>query len=78
MPLRTRRWTGPAARAPLLALTLWIGGVGGVAMASENGDVALPKPSLEGEVPIERLLALRRSVHECAFRAIVNTCFARM
>jgi SagB-type dehydrogenase family enzyme len=43
------------------ALALWLGGV---AMASGNGAVALPEPSLEGKVPVERALALRRSVRE--------------
>ncbi len=32
-------------------------------MASGNGAVALPEPSLEGEVPVERALALRRTGH---------------
>jgi SagB-type dehydrogenase family enzyme len=36
--------------------------MGEVAMASGNREVALPEPSLEGEVPVERALGLRRSV----------------
>jgi SagB-type dehydrogenase family enzyme len=61
MPLRNRLFdrTGPAALARLFAVALCMRGV---AMASGNGEVALPKPSLEGEVAVERALALRRSV----------------
>jgi SagB-type dehydrogenase family enzyme len=40
--------------------------MGGVAMASGNGTVALPEPSLDSEVSVERALALRRSVREFA------------
>ena len=61
-----RGWTGLGrlcAVALCFALALWLGGV---AMASGNGDVALPEPSLEGEVAVERALALRRSVREFA------------
>jgi len=35
-------------------------------MAAGDGDIALPKPRLEGEVPVERAMALRRSVREFA------------
>lgn len=38
----------------------------GVAMASGDGEVALPEPRLVGEVSVERALALRRSVREFA------------
>jgi SagB-type dehydrogenase family enzyme len=40
--------------------------MGGAAMASGDGGVALPQPNLEGEVPVERALAQRRSVREFA------------
>ena len=35
-------------------------------MASANEEVRLPEPSFEGKVPVERALALRRSVREFA------------
>jgi SagB-type dehydrogenase family enzyme len=35
-------------------------------MASANEEVRLPEPRLEGKVPVERALALRRSVREFA------------
>jgi SagB-type dehydrogenase family enzyme len=35
-------------------------------MASANEEVRLPEPSLDGKVPVERALALRRSVREFA------------
>jgi SagB-type dehydrogenase family enzyme len=60
------RSTAAAALAPLLALALGTGGISGVARASGDGEVALPEPSLVGEVPVERALALRRSVREFA------------
>lgn len=61
----TRRFdgTGPAF---LLALALCTGAMGGVAMAGEDVAVSLPAPSLEGDVPVERALALRRSVRSFA------------
>jgi SagB-type dehydrogenase family enzyme len=37
-----------------------------VAIASEAGEIALPKPRLEGEVAVERALAKRRSLREFA------------
>jgi len=52
----------PFAVALLCAVALCMGGV----MASANGDIALPAPSREGEVAVERALALRRSVREFA------------
>lgn len=39
---------------------------GGAGMASANEEVRLPEPSLEGKLPVERALALRRSVREFA------------
>jgi SagB-type dehydrogenase family enzyme len=65
MPLRNRLLdrTGPALIARLLAVALC---TGGVAMASGKREVALPKPRLDGEVAVERALALRRSVREFA------------
>ena len=54
MPVRT--W--------IFAVALCLAGVD-VAIASGN-DVALPKPSLAGEVSVERALALRRSVRAFA------------
>ena len=35
-------------------------------MAGGDGEIALPEPRLEGEVPVERALALRRSVRSFA------------
>jgi SagB-type dehydrogenase family enzyme len=35
-------------------------------MASDKGEYALPEPSLDGEVAVERALALRRSLREFA------------
>ena len=55
MPLRTR----------ILAVALFLAGVD-MAIASGNGNVALPRPSLEGEVSVERALARRRSVRTFA------------
>lgn len=59
-----------SARAPasaaILVLLLSMGAMGGEVMAKDEGDVALPAPSFEGEVPVERALALRRSVREFA------------
>jgi SagB-type dehydrogenase family enzyme len=49
--------------ARLLALVLCMGGV---AMASGNREVALPRPRLDGDVALERALALRRSVRAFA------------
>lgn len=49
----------------LLAVALCLGGVE-LAMASENGDVTLPTPRLEGEVSVERALAARRSLRAFA------------
>jgi SagB-type dehydrogenase family enzyme len=65
MTLRTRlpEANRPPALAPILALALCMGGT---AMAAGDGDIALPKPRLEGEVSVERALALRRSVREFA------------
>jgi len=57
--------TGPVrlfAGALFCTVALCMGGV----MASVNGDIALPAPSREGEVAVERALALRRSVREFA------------
>ncbi len=65
MPLPNRLFDriGPVVLARLLAVVLH---TGGVAMASGNGEVALPKPRLEGDVAVERALALRRSVRAFA------------
>jgi SagB-type dehydrogenase family enzyme len=65
MPLRNRLFdrTGPAVLTRLFAVAVC---TGGVAMASGNGEVALPKPRLEGEVAVEWALALRRSVRAFA------------
>jgi SagB-type dehydrogenase family enzyme len=57
------RGFGSLALAPLLA---WGVLIGGVAMAGEGGTVALPDPSLDGEVGVEQALAERRSVREFA------------
>ncbi len=50
-------------RSRLLAVALC---VEGAATAGANGEVALPAPRLEGEVPVERALAERRSVRAFA------------
>jgi len=42
----------------------------GVAMASANGEIALPEQSFEGEVSVERALTLRRSVRKFAPEAL--------
>jgi len=52
--------------AAILVLLLSIRAMGGEAMPSDEADVALPAPSVEGEIPVERALALRRSVREFA------------
>jgi SagB-type dehydrogenase family enzyme len=45
---------------------LCVGGPGGGARAIAEADSPLPEPSRDGEVPVERALALRRSVREFA------------
>jgi SagB-type dehydrogenase family enzyme len=59
MPLRVRR----PERRLLLALVACLGGT---AMAAGEMRVTLPEPSLEGEVPVERAIAERRSVRAFA------------
>jgi len=65
MALRTRRLdrNRPAVLALLLVLALC---AGAVTMASGKTDILLPEPSLEGNVPVERALAQRRSVRDFA------------
>jgi SagB-type dehydrogenase family enzyme len=53
-------------RAALLALALWAGGIGPAALASGEDAVALPAPSRDGTVPVERALAQRRSLRKFA------------
>jgi SagB-type dehydrogenase family enzyme len=58
-----------SAAARLFTAALFLAVVlyrGGVAMASGDGELALPAPSRDGEVAVERALALRRSVREFA------------
>jgi len=43
-----------------------VGAIGGGALASGEGEVALPEPRRDGEFAVERALALRRSVREFA------------
>ncbi len=54
------------AFAPLLALVLCSGALGGVARARGAGDIALPEPRRDGEVSVERALAKRRSIRRFA------------
>jgi SagB-type dehydrogenase family enzyme len=69
MPFRNRRFDRStlAVLAGLFAVALC---TGGVAMASGAGEVALPKPHLEGAVAVERAIALRRSVRAFASEAL--------
>jgi SagB-type dehydrogenase family enzyme len=54
------------AVALFAGVALCLGGMPGVAIAGESGEVALPAPRRDGPVPLERALALRQSVRAFA------------
>jgi SagB-type dehydrogenase family enzyme len=60
---RARARVGLAAVAVVCALTL---GTGCAAMASDDDAIELPEPNRDGDVSVERALALRRSRREFA------------